>query len=63
MFQLHIFYDKHNESENVVEAIAIKCINCNKDTSLYLKDTTIEEITTKLVLNTILYHVGMWWII
>ena len=63
MFQLHIFYDKHNESENVVEAIAIKFINCNKDTGLYLKDTTIEEIITKLVLNKILHHVGMWWII
>ena len=63
MFQLHIFYDKHNESENVVEAIAIKFINRNKDTGLYLKDTTIEEIITKLVLNKILHHVGMWWII
>ena len=25
MFQLRIFYDKHNEEENFVEAIAINC--------------------------------------
>ena len=42
MFQLRKIYDKHNEEENVVDAIAIKCSYCNKDTCLYLKDTTIE---------------------
>ena len=41
MFQLHIFYDKRYGEENVVEAIAIKCSNFNKDTGLHLKDTTI----------------------
>ena len=39
MFQLRIFYDKHNEEDNVLEAIAIKCSNCNIDTGSYLKDT------------------------
>ena len=29
-------------NENIVEVIAIKCINCNKETGLYLKDKTIE---------------------
>ena len=42
MFRLCIFYYNHNEEENVVESIAIKCSNCDKDTGLYLKDTTIE---------------------
>ena len=60
MFQLCIFYDKENEEENFVEAISIKC---DKDTGLYLKDTIIEEIITTFVLNAILYHVGMSWII
>ena len=31
MFQLRIFYGKHNEEDNVVDTIAIKCSNCNKD--------------------------------
>ena len=59
MFKWPIFYDKYNEGDNFVEAIAIKCINCNKDTGLYSKDTTIEEMITKFVLNSILHHVGV----
>ena len=43
MLQLRLFYDKHNEEDNFVEAIDIKCINCNKDTSLYFKNTTNEK--------------------
>ena len=35
MFQLHLFYDQHNKEENVVDAIDIICINCNKDTDLH----------------------------
>ena len=46
-----------------LETIAIKCINPNKGTGLYLKDTTIEEITNKYVSNEILHNVGMSWII
>ena len=41
MFQLSLFYDKHNQEENVVDAIAIRCINCNKYTGLMIKNTTI----------------------
>ena len=59
MFQYHIFYDKHSEEEEVVVNIAIKCSNYNKDTGLHLKDTTIEEMIIKFVLNAILHHVGM----
>ena len=62
MFQLCIFYDKHNEEENVVEAIYIKCINCNKDTGIHLK-IKIEKRITTFVLNIILYRVGMLWTI
>ena len=37
MFQLHIFYDKHNEEYNVVDTISIKYSHYNKDTNLHLK--------------------------
>ena len=59
MFQLRIFYYKHNKEENALGDIASKCRNCNKENGLYLKDTIIEEIITTFVLNAILYHVGM----
>ena len=60
MFQLRLFYDKHNEK---TDAIAIKYSNCNKETGPYLKDTLLEEMINKFVLNVILHHVGMSWII
>ena len=59
MFQLHSFYDKNDEEGNVVYEISIRCSNFNKEAGLNLKDTPIEEIITKFVLNTILHHVGM----
>ena len=42
MFQLHLFYDKHDEEGNIADAVAIRCNNFNKDTGLNLKDTPIE---------------------
>ena len=42
MFQLRIFYYLKYEKENGVGYIAIKCIDFNKDTGLYVKDTIIE---------------------
>ena len=41
--------------------IAIRCINCNKETGLYFRN--IEGIIIRYVLNSILHHVGMSWII
>ena len=38
MFQIHLFYYKHIEEENVVEDIAIKCIYCNRSTGLFLNN-------------------------
>ena len=63
MFQLHIFYDKHNKKENFVHAIAISSGNCNKDTVLNMKNTRIEGMITKFVVNAIFHHVGILWII
>ena len=56
MFQLRLFDDKQEKEGKVVDIITISCINCNKGTALYLRNSTIEEMITKLVLNTILYH-------
>ena len=63
MFQLSLFYDKINEEGSVVYSISIRCSNCNKETGLHLKDKKVEEMITKFVSNSILYHVGMLWII
>ena len=46
-----------------LEAISIRCSKCKKETDLYLGTSTLEEIITKFVLDSILYHVGMSWII
>ena len=62
MFKMRLFDDKQDEEGKVVDIIAIRCIICNKK-SLYLTNSTIEEIMTKFLLNAILHHVGMSWII
>ena len=46
MFHMRLFYDKHNEEENVLDPIALKCSNCNRSTGLFLKDKTIQEMVT-----------------
>ena len=46
-----------------MDVISIRCINCKIESGLFLKNTTFDEIITKFVLNEILHHVGMSWII
>ena len=58
MFELLLIDDRYK-----VEAIATRCINCKKETGLYLETSTLDEIITEFVLNTIWHHVGMSWII
>ena len=58
MFELRLLSDKEK-----LDVISIRCINFKRETSLYLKDTTFDEMITKFVLNKILHHVGMSWII
>ena len=58
IFQLRLFDDKYE-----VEIIAIRFINCKKENGLYLINWTFEEMIAKFLLNTILHHVGMSWII
>ena len=63
MFQLRLFHDKQYEEGKFLDIISIMCINCNKETYLYLGNSTIEEMITIFLLNVVLYHVGMSWII
>ena len=51
------------DNKDKLDAIAIRCINCKKSTGLFLGNSKFEEIITKFVLNAILHHVGMSWII
>ena len=59
MFHMRLSYDKQNEEDNVVENIAIKCSICHRNTGLFLKDKTVEELITILLLNIVLHHVGL----
>ena len=54
MFELRLIDDNDK-----VEAISIRCINCKKETSSYLRTSILEEMITKCVSNVILNHVGM----
>ena len=48
-----------------MENISIRCSNCGKSTGIYTKNmnTNYNDIITKFVLNKILYHIGMSWIV
>ena len=48
---------------NKLEAVAIRCINFKKETGLYLTTFTLEETIFNFLLNAILHHVVMSWII
>ena len=64
MFNMRLWYDKENCEENVVVNIAIRCRNCGKNgLSMKNKNTNYKDMITKFVLNTVLHHVGMSWII
>ena len=63
MFQMCLFYYKHNEEWSVIEAIAINYSNCDIRTGLFLKVNTVKEMIPKFVLNTELTYVGLSWII
>ena len=54
MFELLISYKEGN-----LDVMSISCINCKRETGLFLKDNMFDEMITKFVLNSILHHVGM----
>ena len=59
IFELHISYKEGN-----LDVVSIKCINCKRETGLFLKINSLvfDDIIIKFVLNAILHHVGMSWI-
>ena len=58
-----IFWLRLIDDRDKLGYISISCINCKKETGLYLETSTLEEMISKFVLNTILHHVGISWII
>ena len=60
MFELRLGYKEGN-----LDAVSLRCINCKRETGLFLKISSLvlDEMITKYVLNEILHHVGMSWII
>ena len=58
MIELRLNYD-----QEILDVISIRSINCKRETGLFLKNKTFDEMITKLVLNSILHNVGMLWII
>ena len=65
MVQIHCWYNKGHDDQNKVEHIAIRCSNCGKQTDSSMDDmnTKYQDITTSFVLNIVLHHIGMSWII
>ena len=55
------WYNKGHDDKNKVGNIAIRCINCGKETMIYMNhmNTTYKDIITSFVLNAVLHHVGM----
>ena len=58
MFELRLFDDEYK-----LDAIDIRYTNCKKTTGLFLRYSPFEDMITKFVLDAILHHVGMSWII
>ena len=65
MFQICCWYNKVNGDQNKVEHISVRCSNCGKEIVLYMDNmnTKYKDVITSFVLNTVLHHVGMSWII
>ena len=66
MFRIKCWWNKREDYlKETVEKVAIRCSNCGKETIIDVDvlDTTYQEIITTFVLNTMLHHVGILWII
>ena len=52
--------------DNDLDVVSLKCINCKKEIGLNSETPftwVYDEFMTKFVLNAMLYHVGMSWVI
>ena len=61
MFQIRLSY-----GDRYLYTVSLKCINCKTETGLNPETSftwVYDEIVTKFVLNAMLHHVGMSWII
>ena len=61
MFEIWLSY-----GDNYLDTVSLKCINCKRETGLDPETNftwVYDEIITKFVLNEMLHHVGMSWII
>ena len=58
MFELRL-----SDNEGNLDIVSLRCINCKRETGLFLKNNSFGEIITKFALNAILHHVGMSWIV
>ena len=61
MFKIRLSY-----GDKDLETLCLKCINCKKETGLNSETNftlVYDKIITKFVLNAMLHHVGMSWII
>ena len=65
MFQMSFWYDNEPDDQNDMKMIAIRCINCGKETVLSMNNmnTNYKDIITLFALYKLLHHVGMSWII
>ena len=64
MFKIKYWYSTGEVEKNTAE-IAIRCSNGGKETMMDVDNlnTTYKDIITTFVLNTMIQHVGMLWII
>ena len=62
---MHFLHGKGTDDKNDVKIIAIRCINCGRQTGLSMDNinTKYKYIFTVFVLNKWLHHVDMSWII
>ena len=61
MFKICLSY-----GEKYLDTLSLKCINCKRKTGLNTETSftwVYDEIVTKCVLNAMVHHVGMSWII
>ena len=60
MFEILLSY-----KEGILDVVPLKCINRKRETGLdsIINLWVFDEVITKFVLNEILYHVGLSWII
>ena len=65
MFNMSFKYDNEHDDENDVKIITIRCSNFVKQTGLSMDNmnSNYTDISTVFVLNKLLNHVGISWII